>query len=393
MERRSLIDANMEPADEHEDVFDDEYEVEDYDGVADGFRPSDHDREARETGVEGEVGSEVAEEEEEEEPVRTVSAYMVSSTALPLASGRPSRSSTRKGGTATDNPFTSPDDGDEPMPTLAFEPDFTGHRSTSSASSHQFARTGSMRFGDGPSHPYGMYPQATMPRSPSITTQSTVRVGHRQSNSLRRNGPQHPYALYPQGVSEDVDDDGDGMAPDNPVPVGFPGLGQSYERRLGPDGEEQDMIGMYGHTEQLPPYSRYPEDGPEKVPLLTPEAPSALHSRAPVAGSNPTMDLMHTHIQPQPTPRPQSMMDASNLREGRPHSMASMERMHSTSPDDSLLTNKTWKEKSWKERHKTKFCGVPFWLILLAAFVLGFVAAVIGGVLGGFFSRLKHHTR
>jgi len=302
----------------------------------------------------------------------------------------------RKGGVAAENPFASPDDGEEQIPILAFEPDFPG-RSMSLASSHQFARTGSVRFGDGPSHPYGMYPQGTMPRSPSIATQSTARVAHRHSNSLRRNGPQHPYALYPQGVSEDIDidddEEDDDMAPNNPVPVGFPGLGQSYQRRLGPDGEEQDIVGMYGHTEQLPPYSRYPEDGPEKVPLLAPEAPSALHSRAPVAGSDPTMDLMHTHIQPQPTQHPQSMTDASNLRAGRPHSMASMERMHSNSPEDSVLSNKSWKEKSWQEKRKTKFCGVPFWLILLAAFVLGFIAAVIGGVLGGFFSRWKHHAK
>jgi len=392
MERRSLMDDNMEAAREDRDVFDDEHEVDDFDGVVDGFRPSDHDRDAGddEAEEEGEEG------EEEEEPVRTVSAHVASGAVSPVASGRPSRSSMRKGGVAAENPFASPDDGEEQIPILAFEPDFPG-RSMSLASSHQFARTGSVRFGDGPSHPYGMYPQGTMPRSPSIATQSTARVAHRHSNSLRRNGPQHPYALYPQGVSEDIDidddEEDDDMAPNNPVPVGFPGLGQSYQRRLGPDGEEQDIVGMYGHTEQLPPYSRYPEDGPEKVPLLAPEAPSALHSRAPVAGSDPTMDLMHTHIQPQPTQHPQSMTDASNLRAGRPHSMASMERMHSNSPEDSVLSNKSWKEKSWQEKRKTKFCGVPFWLILLAAFVLGFIAAVIGGVLGGFFSRWKHHAK
>ncbi|TKA71698.1 hypothetical protein B0A55_07146 [Friedmanniomyces simplex] len=45
MERRSLLDGEMTPTRESANVFDDEYEVEDFDGIADGFRPSDHDRE------------------------------------------------------------------------------------------------------------------------------------------------------------------------------------------------------------------------------------------------------------------------------------------------------------------------------------------------------------
>lgn len=51
------------------------------------------------------------------------------------------------------------------------------------------------------------------------------------------------------------------------IPVGFPGLNNGYRRVLGPDGEEQDIIGPDGHTEQLPPYSRYPEEGPTKASL------------------------------------------------------------------------------------------------------------------------------
>ena len=51
------------------------------------------------------------------------------------------------------------------------------------------------------------------------------------------------------------------------IPVGFPGLSNGYRRVLGPDGEEQDIIGPDGHTEQLPPYSRYPEEGPTKASL------------------------------------------------------------------------------------------------------------------------------
>lgn len=366
-------------------VFGDEFEVEDFDAVVDGHRPSDHDRE----------GGDDDHESVAEQSIRTVSAHYAPGPVSPIVSTRPSRNSTRKsrsgpGGGMAANPFASPEDADESAPSLSFEPEaaFAGHRSVSSASSAQFARTGSQRFGGGPSHPYGMYPQGTIPRSPSIATQSTVRPSHRHSSSLRQNGPQHPYTLYPQGVSEDIDDEDD--LPQNPVPVGFPGLGQSYQRRLGPDGEEQDIIGEDGHTEQLPPYSRYPEDGPEKVPLLVPEAPRALHSRAPVAGTDPTMALMHEPLLPTPTPRPQSMTDASSLREGRPPSMANIERMRSdgTSYDE----KKSWSEKSWKEKRKTKVLGcIPLWWILLAIGVLTFIVAVLGGVIGGFMEGAKKH--
>ncbi|RMY48484.1 hypothetical protein D0865_08060 [Hortaea werneckii] len=372
-ERRSLLDGNTTPTQENLNVFDDEF-AEDFDGVADGFRPSDHDRDA--------------EDEVEDQPVRTVSAHYASGSVSPaISSRRPSHNSTRKVRPYADNPFSSPDDGDERSPSMTFEPDHMAHRSISSASSAQFARTGSPRFGAGPSHPYAMYPQGTLNRMSSVTTESTARVPTREPSI--RGGPQHPYTLYPQGVAEDEDD----VAPQNPVPVGF-GLGQSYHRQLGPDGEDADIIGEDGHAEQLPPYTRYPEDGPEKMPLLVPEAPTALHSRAPVAGTDPTMDLMHNSLRPQAPPqqRPQSMMDQSALNGARAPSVSNIELMDSSSGSgaDSLNSQKSWKEKSWKEKKKTKFCGIPLWWYLLVAGVLSFIVAVLGGVIGGFLRNQKN---
>ncbi|KAK5125648.1 hypothetical protein LTR85_011922 [Meristemomyces frigidus] len=380
MERRSLLDGDTTPTRESANVFDDSFEVEDFDFVADGFRPSDHDREGED-------------EQEEEEPVRTVSAHYASSPVTPaFASGRPSRNSTRKS-RGQDNPFASPEDA-ERAASLSFEPDTMHHRSISSASSHNFARTSSPRFGAGPSHPYGMYAQGTIPRSPSIATQSTIRPPPRPSSSSARGGPQHPYTLYPQGVSDDLDDEEE--PPQNPVPIGFPGLGQSYQRRMGPDGEEQDIIGEDGHAEQLPPYTRYPEDGPEKVPLLVPEAPTALHSRAPVAGTDPTMDLMHTTLRPQPTPHPRQSMTDQSLLGGRHPSMSNVELLHSTTGEGSLASNKSWGEKSWKEKRKTRFCGIPLWWFLLSMGVVAFIAIVLGSVIGSFMDgavKHGHHTR
>ena len=369
------------------DVFGDEFEVDDFDIIADGFRP-DNDRDA-------------GQEHRQDPPITSVSAHYAESPISPMTpSGGPSRNSTRKS-RSYPNPFASPEDGDSPLdrtPSMAshatanYAPGIT-HRSVSSASSSQFARTGSPRLGGGgPSHPYGMYTQGTMQRSPSIATQSTVRPPQRRSSV--RGGPQHPYTLYPQGVGEDEDDEEDQRQ--NPVPVGFPGLGNSYARIRGPDGEEQDLLGEDGHTEQLPPYTRYPEDGPEKVPLLA--VPSALHTQGPVAGNDPSMPLMHEHLAPAPTPqsRQQSMTDQSALdRQGsiRHPSMPNIERMatnRSRRSDDTDWTKKSWKEKTWKEKRKTRFCGIPFWWILLALCVLGFIAAVLGGVIGGYVSGAHH---
>ncbi|KAK4956854.1 hypothetical protein LTR10_006382 [Elasticomyces elasticus] len=381
MERRSLLDDGVvTPTRELANVFDDEFEVEDFDGVVDGFRPSDHDRE---TSMRRSM-------EDHIQPTRTMSlrseARPVSFTTTSTPSAV-SRNSTRKS-RSQPNPFASPEDEERTPSLLSFEPDLA-RRSVSSASSQNFARTSSPRFGPGPSHPYGMYPQGTVQRTSSIATQSTVRAS--QGQPATQGGPQHPYTLYPQGVNEDDDEE---TTLQDAVPVGFPGLGRSYQRRVGPDGEEQDMIGEDGHAEQLPPYTRYPEDGPEKMPLLgVPAPPTALHSRAPVAGTDPTMALMHDPIRPAQTPQPQSMTDASTLRGSRPASLANIESMNSRSAQNSLLSNKSWNEKSWKEKRKTKVCGIPFWWLILGVCVASFITAVLAGVIGGFLAHEKQNTQ
>lgn len=194
--------------------------------------------------------------------------------------------------------------------------------------------------------------------------------------------------MYPQGVSEDdhLDDEDDARAA--APAVGFPGLGQPYQRVRGPDGEEQDIIGMDGHAEQLPPYTRYPDEGP-KMPILA--VPDELHSRGPVAGTDPGMPLMHQAI-PPPVPQPQqrqSMMDESQLER---HSMqdrgidrhASMPLIERVASESTGYTEKSWKEKSWKEKRKTKFCGVPLLWLIMAICVLGFTGAIVGGIMGGY---------
>ena len=353
MDRRHSGDGDMTPTQENPNVFDDEFAVDGFDMVADGFRPG------------GDAGAQETDQyrSSQDPPIRTVSAHYASNPALTTIGSTRSRDSMRKSRNY-DNPFASPED----EPRLEFERTPSMHsqstasyapglarRSTSSASSQSFAGTHSPRFGaGGPSHPYAMYTQGTVPRSPSVATSSTVRAPYR--NSSLRQTPQHPYTLYPQGVGERDLIDAEVPESHVPVPLGFPGLGvQAYQRIRGPDGEEQDIIGADGHAEQLPPYSRYPEDGP-KIPIVA--VPSPLHTEGPVAGSDPGMPLMHQHIAPPPPPSPeeaptrlgQSMTDQSILnrhstvdrsRDGHA-SMPLMERVcllyTSPSPRDGLLS-------------------------------------------------------
>ena len=100
--------------------------------------------------------------------------------------------------------------------------------------------------------------------------------------------------MYTQNV---VEDEPPVPAVQSAIPVGFPGLNTGYHRQIGPDGEEQDIVGPDGHTEQLPPYSRYPDEVPTKAALAVDvnstsspvEAPRALPGMLPgaVAGTVP----------------------------------------------------------------------------------------------------------
>ena len=67
-----------------------------------------------------------------------------------------------------------------------------------------------------------------------------------------------------------------------------------------------------------------------------------------------------------------------------------MARSNEISEPPTSFGKKSWSEKSWTEKRKTKFCGVPFLWIVLVAGAVAFIAALIGGVLGGFVEGQKH---
>lgn len=248
-------------------------------------------------------------------------------------------------------------------------------RSSSRASSYApYDRSGTPGL-SGPSHPYGMYPQTGVPRSASITTTSTAR--HPPSTTQSITSPSHPYGLYSQNGLP-VGDDDDGTVDAVPaIQLGFPGRNADFHRQLGPDGEEQDIIGPDGHTEQLPPYSKYP-DANEKVyaaRAATPLSPTPSHE-----SQNTLVQLQSQNSQPN--------------EEGAPSEAAN-------SGTTIAASEKSWQEKNWKERRKTRILGIPFWLILVALGCLVFVSVVIGGAIGGFLAKEReekyyppiHHAR
>ncbi|KAK8053827.1 hypothetical protein PG996_013128 [Apiospora saccharicola] len=237
----------------------------------------------------------------------------------------------------------------------------------------------------GPSFPYQMYPQnVRLARTASVATASTAAVSEVSSYRGPR-GPTHPYQMYPQNTVPGVESTEDRITP-APIPVGFPGAADQYQRRIGPDGEEiADMIGPDGHTEQLP-LTQAP--APTTSPPPPPQSPGHASSRSiPGAGGlglatrNPefasTEDL---HLNGANSP-----LSRNSVR-----SFQSEVSHHDINTAAMSITNEKEKLNDWQRAAKRKVWGVvPCWAIALTAIVLVMLAVVLGAILGTFFGG-KH---
>ncbi|KAE8145042.1 hypothetical protein BDV25DRAFT_145031 [Aspergillus avenaceus] len=222
----------------------------------------------------------------------------------------------------------------------------------------------------GPSHPYAMYPQVGVSRSPSIATTSTIRPMDRPLGDT--NAPQHPYAMYPQNVVAEEEMDAPVDAP--VIPVGFPGHTQAYQRPPNrADDDVGDLIGPDGHTEQLPPYSRYPD--PPAVPKVegtfdpVPDAGGvALHDTTPNERQEPPVSEVSSRtVVADPPPN----------------------REENYEPEPAAATGVMAFEEKLKSKGKKKACcGLPVWTLVLIGVVM-LVGACIGGVIGGVLGAKK----
>ena len=237
-------------------------------------------------------------------------------------------------------------------------------RSSSRASSYAPYDRSNTPF-NGPSHPYGMYPQTGVARTASVATSSTIR--RPPSTPQPHSSPSHPYGLYQQN-SLPVADDGASAEPLPAIQIGFLGSNAGFHRQLGPDGEEQDIIGPDGHTEQLPPYSKYPNENEKAYAAMAavPNSPTPSHESQNTLVPSPERQLSNNERPPSETADSGTTVAASE---------------------------KSWKDKNWKERRKTRVCGVfPCWLVMVALGCLTFIGVVLGGVIGGFLAKEKEKS-
>ena len=246
-------------------------------------------------------------------------------------------------------------------------------RMSSNATSIYMPRTQSPYHGAaGPSHPYAMYNQDIgVSRTPSNATSSTTRTPLRPYVGPSR--PTHPYGTYSQNI---VSEDGSSPAGRNSpaVPLGFNGGDQRYRRRLGPEGEDaDDFIGPDGHTEQLPAYTRYPNDLPPKsIPIQpagdthSPHDPfadsQATLNGSPIEESDPTINLPN--------------------HEASPHNLPSSDISRSADEGghykEAVLT-----------KGKKRICKVvPLWLLMV---VISILLAIVVGCIVGVVIR-NHHS-
>jgi hypothetical protein len=253
--------------------------------------------------------------------------------------------------------------------------------------------------------------------------------------------PAHPYALYQQTMFEEPDEAEEPVT--QSVPIGFPGRTVSFRRRTGPEGEELDVMGPDGHTEQLPPYSRYPEAGPlpQKPPReesSTDSAVSPVSTRTSPANSVPApttpplaaaaaIPAINAHVaaetpQPSPPPAPslplpspptiplpsppqtppQPQLQAEAPPQDPPPSTPPVppappppsgettDTRAITSSASSLSEEKARKKDWKKDRKRRVICGfIPLWAVLLATFLSIFLAIIAGGLIGGLLSQQR----
>ena len=287
----------------------------------------------------------------------------------------------------------------------------------------------------GPSHPYGMYTQDTsVSRAPSTATASFVQRPERTYSGP--SGPTQPYSMYPQNTVEEDEQPPFGgsmsLAP-TAYPAGARPAPQAHHRRLGPDGEDlDDLVGPYGYAEQLPPYSRYPNDIP---PKRDPDASSFVNGEASssIPHQNASQNTIN-NLAPLPLPTstsipsseptpysessttevPSHRSNASNenaatapipeirLQTGtvagsgpdlsspqsNPFSDTSTQGS-STAIGSSTASEKGSIKKRIRKRAKKRCCWgmVPCWLLVFVAALI--IAVCVGGILGGV---LAHDT-
>lgn len=227
----------------------------------------------------------------------------------------------------------------------------------------------------GPSHPYQMYPQRTL----SVATSTTAPVSERSYQGPQR--PTHPYGLYTQTTESH---------PSGDVTIGF-GRPDHYQRRIGPDGEEvADLIGPLGHTEELPPYTRYPEvsyaaktaASSSNVSGTSQDTEAAETQAIPGAGGiglatrNPEYESRDDLASPQSRSRLSTRSVTSEVVSSHEINTAA------------VAYNEKQEGTRWQKRAKKRMWGViPYWAVCLVCAALLIMGIILGAVIGTLFTK------
>lgn len=270
--------------------------------------------------------------------------------------------------------------------------DRTRRRTSSASTTSPFVNSEEPYEGpSGPSHPYQMYPQnVRVARTVSVATASTAPVSERSYNGPR--GPAHPYGMYPQNTVPEAGGMSSRTAQDE-IGVGFPGTTDNYQRRIGPDGEDvADLIGPDGHTEQLPPYTRYPEEAYTRkaMAMETPQpAPAQPLQQLPV---QPMLSIPGAGGIGMATRNPEfaSTEDLNSINSPQSRqsvrsftSDASSHTLNNASRSTTNEMNEKKPLKEWQTTAKRRVWGiVPCWAIILAGIVLVLMGVILGSVIG-----------
>lgn len=250
----------------------------------------------------------------------------------------------------------------------------------------------------GPSHPYTMYPQRTLS---NVTLSTDV-----SSLAPSQNGPAHPYALYTQHTTPVQE------GSQQHIPLGFTAMAGGYQRQLGPDGEDAGgLIGPLGHTEELPPYTRYPTEAytrsPEAgTPITTPGTGTDAHA-SPSANANASTTTGISTLAASSTRNPSIANpipgaggigmatrnpEFSSTDEDLPRPRSNQSTRSTPSEASQHEINTAAQEMAekprmtkWQRRARKKMCGiVPYWAICLLFSCVVIMASVMAGVLTTF---------
>lgn len=393
---------------------DDEYMLALHGMVSDGFRPQQdlqldlqhpaqmHTQSQRQPPTDG-AGFMALEPADPTRPTSPDVPLEPAANASSSFSPRPNRSSTSKSGSARDS-FTLRHDGAMGH-VAASRPSLSRVSSASTEAAAYLVSDGPYQGPTGPSHPYQMYSQDIRPaRTLSIATTSTAPMPRPESEYNGPTGPSHPYSMYPQNFVEEPN-----PQPAVPaIPVGFTNGPDPYQRRIGPEGEDvADMIGPDGHTEALPPYTRYPDEVyARKIRDVESSTPS---SGSAEAGSSTAMTALANTL-PSRAPSSRAIPGAGGIGlaarnpefdsrsvddVASPQSRHSAHSFNTDSHHDINTAAATVTEKPQLTKYqrfaKKKACGVvPYWAIGLTGTAIFIVLVIVAAVIGTLFSHRRN---